>query len=636
MTRAHKRPFSIKDSVSAKTADSFTVSADGKVAFVVSEPSEDLSKVVTRIWMLDEAAPEGARPITSVEHKAAQPRFSRDGRLAYLTEVKNGTMQVAVLSGLGEPRVITKFANGIDTLEWSPDARTLLIVAAPDPSPQRKKAIENKYDATDVDADAPKSHMWLVSATGGKPRPIGPRDAHIVRIAWSPEGKRVAFLQSPSSHLDSILALTQLRLMASNGRGVRTLLRMHGLDCCGVPGATPRFSPDGSHLAVNCTGDDRHMGPDTVWTVRCSDGRAAELDRESDERAVLPRWLDNRTVVYFQTRSVHRVLRRAYMDGARPDMLVDMPGFVNDCEVSPDGKQVFFSYFEHAQPLEVYSADVSGRKPRKLTRLNARFDRIRHASMEVVRWKSREGWDLEGLFYRPTSGRPPYATVVIPHGGPHGQVNNAHDYTSQTYAANGYAVFLPNFRGSTGRGTAFYRSIIGDWGQGPADDIMRGVRMLTRKGLADGKRLVIHGGSYGGYMTAWLISHTRAFRAAVAHAPVINGLSMWGTTDLPSFIAWDFRAHPQDMHEAFRRQSPSTYLRRAKTPTLVTVGDRDVRVPPGQAQELYRALKAAGVPTSLVVYPREGHGIGELRHRLDHMRRCLAWFARHLGKDAPK
>jgi len=635
MKRLHKRPFSLKDIVSARSAEAFTVSPDGKVAFVVSEPSDDLSRTTTRIWLLDEAAPKGARPVTSAEHRAAQPRFSRDGRLAYLAEDKKGVMQVAILAGLAEPRLITRFARGVDTLEWSPDGRSLLVVAAPDPCLERKKAVERKDDATDVDADAPKSQMWLVSPDGGKPRPIGPRDGHIVRIAWSPNGKRIAFLESPSSHLDSILSMARLRLMDSKGRGACTLIRMHGLDSCGVPGATPRFSPDGSYLAVNRCGDKKHMGPDTVWVIRCSDGRATEIDREADERAILPRWLDNQTLAYLQTLHVHRVLRRAYTDGKKAAMLVDMPGFINDYEISPDGKRVFFSYFESTRPIEVYSVDASGGVPKQLTRINAQFDRIHHASAELIRWKSREGWDLEGLFYRPVSGKPPYATVVIPHGGPHGQSNNAHDPISQVYAANGYAVFLPNFRGSTGRGIAFYRSIIGDWGEGPAGDIVRGVKMLVRSGLADEKRLVIHGGSYGGYMTAWLIAHTQIFRAAVAHAPVIDGLSMWGTTDIPGFVAWDFRARGEGMHEAFVRQSPSTYLHRAKTPTLVTVGEKDVRVPPGQAQELYTALKSAGVPTALVVYPREGHGIGEPVHRINHMRRCLAWFAKHLGDSAP-
>lgn len=637
MKRTRKRPFTSRDMISGRTADSFTVSADGKVAFAVSEPSEDLTKVMTRVWVLDESVPEGARPVTSLEHKAAQPRFSPDGRtLAYLSEGKDGVMQLALAAGSARPRVITRFARGVDTFEWAPDGEKLLLVAAPDPSAVRKKAIEAKDDARDVDADAPMSRMWLVSPDGGRARPIGPAAGHVIRIAWSPDGRLIAFLASRRPHLDAILSESELKVMDSRGRNVRTLLRMHGLDVCGVPGATPRFSPDGSRLAVNFTGDSAHMGPDTVWVVRLCDGRARELDREADERGVLPRWLDDRTVIFFQPRSVRRVLRRAYTDGRASDMLVDMPGFVNDCEVAPDGGKVFFSYFESGQPLEVYSVDAAGGPPRKLTSINGRFDRVRHSPAEIVRWKSREGWDLEGILYRPASGRAPYATVVIPHGGPHGSASNAHDGVSQVYAANGYAVFLPNFRGGTGRGTAFYRSIIGDYGDGPADDIVRGVKALVKRGLADKERLVIHGASYGGYVSAWLIGHSRAFRAAVAHAPVINGLSMWGTTDMPSFIAWDFRGRSRGLHEAFRRQSPVTYLHRAKTPTLVTVGEKDVRVPPGQAQELYRGLISAGAPTALVVYPREGHNIAEPRHRLDYMRRCLEWFAKHLGKDAPK
>lgn len=145
----------------------------------------------------------------------------------------------------------------------------------------------------------------------------------------------------------------------------------------------------------------------------------------------------------------------------------------------------------------------------------------------------------------------------------------------------------------------------------------------------------MHGGSYGGYMTAWLIGHYRMFRAAVALAPVVNNISMWGTTDIPSFKEWSYGGSPLDEPKRYWQQSPVAFLKGCRTPTLVLVGDKDERVPPGQAQELYRTVKSAGAPAALVRYPREPHGINEPRHRIDALKRALAWFKEHLGKDSP-
>jgi len=206
---------------------------------------------------------------------------------------------------------------------------------------------------------------------------------------------------------------------------------------------------------------------------------------------------------------------------------------------------------------------------------------------------------------------------------------------AQTLASRGYAVFLPNFRGSTGYGDRFLLSILRDWGVGPAEDIVRGIEQLGRKRLADPRRLVVYGGSYGGYMTAWLIGHTRIFRAAVAQAPVVNIVSMWGTTDIPNFMEWSSGGSPLRKFRSHWEQSPVAGLKGCTTPTLVVVGDKDERVPPNQAQELYRTVKAAGTPARLVRYPREPHGMTEPRHRLDFLRRSLAWFRQHLGKDSP-
>jgi dipeptidyl aminopeptidase/acylaminoacyl peptidase len=172
------------------------------------------------------------------------------------------------------------------------------------------------------------------------------------------------------------------------------------------------------------------------------------------------------------------------------------------------------------------------------------------------------------------------------------------------------------------------RGSVRDWGNGPLGDALGGVDLLVARGLADPRRLFVGGGSYGGYLTLWAITHDHRFRAAYLRAGVSDLASQWALTDEPTFVETYFGGSPFAAAEVYREQSPLTHAAHAKTPTLIVQGERDLRVPPAQSHEIHRALQAHGVPVELVLYPREGHGISEYRHQLDHMRRVLEWYAR--------
>jgi dipeptidyl aminopeptidase/acylaminoacyl peptidase len=260
---------------------------------------------------------------------------------------------------------------------------------------------------------------------------------------------------------------------------------------------------------------------------------------------------------------------------------------------------------------------------------------VRLADSEVVRWQSEGGLAVEGILYLPSkaNARKPYPLVLMPHGGPYGASlrNYVGGVVPNVFCAAGYACLLPNFRGSTGYGRMFTRKIVRNWGDGPFTDIMAGIDALIRQGVVDGTRMAVFGGSYGGYMTVWTVGHTTRFRCAVAVAAVINNISMWGTTDIPDFQFYSSRRAPVSFTDQFwRDQSPLYYVDRVKTPTLVITGEVDARVPPGQSHEFYRALKARGVPTELVLYPREPHGVSEPRHRLHHFGQVLKYINKHV------
>jgi dipeptidyl aminopeptidase/acylaminoacyl peptidase len=249
---------------------------------------------------------------------------------------------------------------------------------------------------------------------------------------------------------------------------------------------------------------------------------------------------------------------------------------------------------------------------------------------KLVHWEN-EGLKLEGILTLPPGpeAKAPYPLVVYPHGGPHSRSAMGFDFTVQTFAAHGYAVFQPNVRGSAGYGQKFIDADRFDLGGGDMRDILTGIDKLVKEKIADPKRQFVYGISYGGFMTCWLVGHTKQFRAAVAQNAVTDLNAMWGLSDLQSWTEWEFGGKPWEVPAAMRRHSPLTYAADVVTPTLILHSRDDRRCPLPMGRMFHQALLSRGVPTGLIIYPDEGHGIRQPRHREDVLRRTLAWFAKH-------
>jgi dipeptidyl aminopeptidase/acylaminoacyl peptidase len=266
---------------------------------------------------------------------------------------------------------------------------------------------------------------------------------------------------------------------------------------------------------------------------------------------------------------------------------------------------------------------------------NAFLEDVALGEQKVITWKSPDGLSIEGILTTPPTEanvKAPYKLVVFPHGGPHSRSALGFDFTVQTFVANGYAVFQPNFRGSSGYGQTFIDADRGDFGGGAMNDILSGADSLISQGTADKDRLFVYGASYGGYMTTWLVGQTSRFRAAVAQNAVTDLTMMWGLSDIPSWTEWEFGGKPWQVPEKMRKHSPLTYADKVTTPTLVLHSAADRRCPLPMGKAYHQALQSRGVSTGLVVYPDEGHGIRQPRHREDVLRRVLDWFAAN-GKE---
>jgi len=250
---------------------------------------------------------------------------------------------------------------------------------------------------------------------------------------------------------------------------------------------------------------------------------------------------------------------------------------------------------------------------------------------QVVHWKSFDGLEIEGILTLPPGGvgRKPYKLIVLPHGGPHHRASSGSSFTVQIFAAHGYAVFQPNFRGSTTYGLKFLDADRFDLGGGDMQDILTGIEHLISRGIVDRDRQFVYGVSYGGFMTCWLVGHTRQFRAAAPQNAVTDLNAMWHLSDLQSWTEWEFGGLPWEVPEAMRKHSPLTYASAVRTPTLILHSAGDRRCPLPMGTMFYRALKRHGVEVEMVIYPGEGHPIRQLPHQEDVLRRVLEWFERH-------
>ncbi len=253
------------------------------------------------------------------------------------------------------------------------------------------------------------------------------------------------------------------------------------------------------------------------------------------------------------------------------------------------------------------------------------------ADDEIIRWKSTDGLEIDGVLTLPPASvaSRPYKLLLYPHGGPHSRSTPGFNFTVQLFAAHGYAVFQPNFRGTPGYSRKFLDADRYDLGGGDMHDILSGIDHLVREGIVDRQRQFVYGISYGGFMTSWLIGHTNQFRAAVPQNAVTDMNVMWGVSDLQSWTQWELGGLPWEVPDRMHQLSPFAHVNRVKTPTLILHADHDRRVPLPMGKMFYRGLKSAGVETEMVIYHNERHGIWQLPHQADIYRRVLDWFAKH-------
>ncbi|MFY9822381.1 MAG: S9 family peptidase [Thermoanaerobaculia bacterium] len=595
------------------------LSPDGsRLAFTVSEPPKGDARN-TDIWMLDLRTQEVRRFATSAKADHS-PRWSPDGkRLAFLSNRDEKTQIYVMPVDGGEAVALTKGKVEVESFNWSPDGRRISFLATEPKSEAEEKREKDKDDARVVDKDDKRTRLWVADAISGEARQVTSAPWEILEAHWAPQGDRLYVAandkQGSDQWLDRLCAVT-----LADG-AVFPLAKPKG------PFGELRVSPDGKWLAYVGSRADGPTPHDLI--VQPVDGSASRnLTGGSIDRQILGYvWRSNGALLVEAETGFGSAFYEVTLDGkATPhNFSPGLPVHPNDFALSPSGALAFVGQATTSAP-EVWLA-APGSKPQPLTTFNAGWKDVPLAAPEILKYRSFDGMEIEAALLRPpglaAGTRAPL--IVLVHGGPTGRWSDAFNPWSQLLASRGYAVLMPNVRGSTGYGHKFVETNRADWGGGDFKDVMAGVDHLIQMGIADPDRLGIGGWSYGGYMSAWAITQTDRFKASVVGAGMSDLATEFGTEIDSAYDEW-FYGLPWVSREKFQASSPMSYVQRAKTPTLILQGENDVIDPISQSQPLYRALKRLGVPSDFVLYPRAGHGLREEKQILDSWRRIVAWF----------
>jgi dipeptidyl aminopeptidase/acylaminoacyl peptidase len=599
------------------------LSADGKRIAAAVSPSfrEKGRQMEVQLWVGDVDGELARQALGSI------PRFSPDGlRLAFASdEGHEGRRSLRV-----DDAELGEVPGSVEDIAWSPDGQRLLVLAADLGADKAGAESATKVKEARAESDDPKvrrpgqfwRRLWLVDAATGETRDVTPDGVNVFELGWA--GHKVVAVctdePSESAWYEAWVGLIDLE--------TRKVERVH------TPKwqlQAPRISPGGRVAFIEGLSSDRGVATGTVHVLGqgavAPELHATWIEFADEETLWVAGWRDNGSF------AGQLKLDGTYEELAGPEGTLG-PRYAPGLAVSADGSRAAAAYESAAEPPEIVLWENGGR--RALTSLNAEVaPKLASVEWRTHRWTSSDGLEIESLLGVPRAHRDgPLPLVVAVHGGPTGcwfwsfaPANGL----ANLFASAGYAVLLPNVRGSTGRGPEFAEANLGDMGGGDLQDILTGIDALVADGIVDDKRVAIMGGSYGGFMACWAVTQTDRFAAAIPVAVVTNWLSFHNTTNIGQFDKLFLQADPYDPEGDYTTRSPVYHAAKCKTPTLILHGEDDLCTPLPQAVEFYNALVEAGCETELVIYPREGHGWTEREHQIDAWNRVHNWLERHLG-----
>ena len=629
------------------------VSPDGRrIAFVLSRINIEKDAYERHVWMAD-ASSGGVEQFTYGQGSDTYPRWSPDGRrLLFLSsgrdEEKKAKIYVIPASG-GEARMAARSDEGVVNPQWAPDSRRILysskVWTEEKPETDVKVIRRIRYKANGSGTfEGRRVHLFTVRV-GSKPKQLTSGEFDVDAAAWSPDGGTVAFVSNMEPDADISEVRDVYTIPAGGGGFVKVTDGRYAA-------SEVSWSPDGKLIAFTGNDDpEGHAVDDNIWVMPSGGGETRNITGSlgrslgqgigSDLRVATPSpghaWShDGSTIMFLTASTPYSSVYRAGIDGGG---VVEVIGgrTIDGFSASEDGSAIAFNAMDAIHPAELYIRDVQGE--RRLTKFNDKLLRqLKLSSPEHFTFRNGEGAEIDGWIIRPPNLKEgeKCPTVLEIHGGPRSIYGDGVFHEFQLLAAEGYAVIYTNPRGSAGYDEAYAKAVMGHYGEGDYDDLMRFTdEALRRFSFIDSSKLGVCGGSYGGYMTNWIVGHTDRFRAAVTFRSICNWISKYGTSDI-GYMQPESIAGTEDYVGDIGRhleKSPIMYVKNVKTPILIVHSEEDLRVPIEQGEQWFTALKLHGVETELVRFPGENHELsrsGKPKHREERLRHLVRWMNGHL------
>jgi dipeptidyl aminopeptidase/acylaminoacyl peptidase len=643
IAQAQRRVPTVDELINVKSLGGAQISPDGKyVAYTVNETDWKQDAFLTHVWLADTQSGRTFQ-LTRGEKSAGNPQWSPDGEwLAFTSNRVGDKNQIFVIRpNGGEATQLTKAENGVNGYAWSLDGKRIAFTSSDANQQEAKARKDHLGDFEVVRREYAHSHLWtfevaeaLNAPVTGKQHTKG-KEFNVGAFSWSPDGKLIAF--SATLNPDLINGGTSdLYLLNPADNTVKKLVAQPG------PDNNPRWSPDGKQIVFSTAmGNPKFFHANSRLAVVSVDGGAPRsLTDAFDEQPGFVEW--NADGLYFgglQKTAAH-LFRLDPATGkltriSQPDNLM-----IGGVSFTKDGKQLAFTAPSPTLLNELYISAVANFSPRKLTTMTEQVKDYTLASREVIAWQSKDGATIEGVLIKPPDFDPnkKYPLLCVIHGGPTGidrpTLLDARYYPSDIWAAKGALVLKVNYRGSAGYGEKFRQLNVRNLGVGDAWDVLSGVDYLIGKGWVDGSRVGCMGWSQGGYISAFLTTSSDRFKAISVGAGISNWATYYYNTDITPFTIQYLGDDPADDPEVYAKTSPMSYIKQAKTPTLIQHGEFDKRVPIPNAYELRQGLEDRGVPVEMVVYKGYGHGITKPKSMRAVMQHNLAWFNHYIFGEA--
>lgn len=628
-----------------------------QAAYVLTVVNEPRNRRENAIWLVATDGRTPPRKLTADGMNSTAPRWSPDGtQIAFLssraTEVPTGNTDppspqiwLLPMDG-GEAHVLTHLKNGVSAFQWSPDGQRLVAVSKVGPSDQYPTSFRRsdtrhytniRYKFNDTGwYDDRRTHLWVVDSRTGKDQQLTSGDDwNDTDPQWSPDGARIAFVSDRTGKEYEGGHNKDVFVIPAAG-GPLAKISDHELE-----DDQPRWSPDGKQIAF--AGKVKLDLFPKIYIADAAGGKPSKL--VAPELDLIPgnlRWIAPGEIRFDTGYRGQFQMFRVDVATGKISQITSGDRSVHGFDVNQKvGLMAYLANdFEHMDDIRV--ATLDGGEERQITSVNSQlWEELDLAHIERLPYKSTDGWQIDGFLVKPINFDPSkkYPLILTIHGGPTGQYGTDWFHEAQVYASKGWAVFFCNPRGSTGYGQKFESGLGEKWGVLDYQDVMAGVdAALKQNPWIDTVRLGLTGGSYGGYLTNWIVTQTNRFKAAVTLRSISNMLTLEATGDVPTLLREQyFDGTVYDARDKYWNASSLKYVKNVKTPIVILHSDNDYRVPIEQGEQWFRALKYYGKEAEIVFFPRENHNLtrtGEPRHLVDSMRWQTYWFDRYLEGKA--